>query len=63
MNPSAREATTWIYEGLWGVLTRWLRVPRTPPSLPVREGEKLTAFRPSPGYLQYAMIDSDAKSP
>ena len=45
--------TEWIYQGIWGVLVRWFRVPEQPPTLPVMEGETILAFRPAPGYLRY----------
>lgn len=43
----------WVYEGVWGVLAEWFRVPRDPPSLPVAPGEQLERRRPSVGFLQY----------
>jgi membrane protein YdbS with pleckstrin-like domain len=42
----------WMYHGLWGVLARWFRVPKEPPSLPVRDGELVRSFRPSEGWLR-----------
>lgn len=43
----------WLYQGLWGVLTRWFRVPAQPPTLPVAPGDTANAFQPSPGFLRY----------
>ncbi|MGQ0628281.1 MAG: PH domain-containing protein [Phycisphaerales bacterium] len=50
-------AVAWIYQGLWGVLTGLLRVPRDPPRLPHEPGdtEHLT-LRPSPRYLTYLKL-------
>jgi len=48
--------TRWIYEGTWGVLTRWFRVPRRPPSLPTQAGETAESFRPAPGFLRYLRL-------
>ena len=39
--------------GLWGVLTRWFRVPQDPPVLPALEGEAVDTFRPAEGFLRY----------
>jgi uncharacterized membrane protein YdbT with pleckstrin-like domain len=47
------ELTRWVYEGIWGVLAGWFRVPRHPPTLPARPGEKVESFRPAPGFLGY----------
>jgi membrane protein YdbS with pleckstrin-like domain len=45
-------AAQWVYKGMWGVLTRWFRVPQAPPTLPARPGETLRSFRPSEGWLR-----------
>lgn len=42
-----------FYQGLWGVLTRWFRVPQEPPRLPAVEGELVEAFQPAEGFLRY----------
>jgi len=49
-------AATWMYRGVWGVLTKWFRVPEHPPDLPVMPGETLQKFRPSPGFLSYLKL-------
>ncbi len=43
----------WVYRGVWGVLTRWFRVPRQPPQLPQRQGESVQSFGPAAGFLRY----------
>jgi membrane protein YdbS with pleckstrin-like domain len=55
---STRSATAfpWLYEGVWGVLVQWFRVPEKPPTLPADAGEVLQTFRPAPGSLQYRRI-------
>jgi len=53
MTRSLEEATAWVYRGVWGVLTKWFRVPHLPPALPVGPGEQLQSFRPSGGFLRY----------
>ncbi len=42
-----------FYSGVWGVLVRWMRVPKEPPTLPVPEGEEVLAIHPSLGFLRY----------
>src|SRR5688500_5613223 len=50
---SKRLSTAWVYSGIWGVMTRWFRVPQGPPQLPSDPGEQLDSFRPSEGFLRY----------
>jgi membrane protein YdbS with pleckstrin-like domain len=45
-----------MYRGVWGILTKWFRVPEHPPDLPVMPGETLQTFRPSPGFLSYLKL-------
>jgi membrane protein YdbS with pleckstrin-like domain len=47
---------TWLYRGVWGILTRWFRVPEHPPTLPTPAREELQTFRPSEGYLRYLKL-------
>jgi membrane protein YdbS with pleckstrin-like domain len=47
------DTSAWLYRGIWGVLTKWFRVPDAPPTLPVAQGEHLESFRPSAGLLSY----------
>src|SRR5262245_37398444 len=56
MSRGIDRAATWMYRGVWGVLTKWFRVPEHPPDLPVIPGESLQAFRPSPGFLSYLKL-------
>ena len=56
MRSQVEQATKWIYQGLWGVLVRWFRVPDRPPTLPVGRGEAPYAFQPSAGYLSYLKL-------
>jgi membrane protein YdbS with pleckstrin-like domain len=53
MSQAVERAAAKFYEGFWGILTSWFRVPSEPPSLPVHSGEKMDSFRPSPGFLRY----------
>jgi membrane protein YdbS with pleckstrin-like domain len=50
---SKRLSTAWVYSGIWGVITRWFRVPAGPPPLPAEPREQLDSFRPSEGFLRY----------
>lgn len=52
----AERAGRWIYDGVWGVLTRWFRVPKEPPSLPSLPGDSLESFRPAAGFLRYLKL-------
>jgi len=45
-----------VYGTVWIVLMAVLRVPRTPPELPVAPGETADAFHPAPGYLRYSRL-------
>jgi membrane protein YdbS with pleckstrin-like domain len=56
MSRSVERACEWIYRGLWGVLTRWFKVPQHPPELPARADEHVDAFRPSLGFLRYLKL-------
>ena len=53
MSKSVEKAAARFYEGFWGILTRWFKVPSKPPSLPLHAGEKMDSFRPAPGFLKY----------
>lgn len=53
MSQAVEKAAAKFYEGFWGILTRWFKVPSQPPSLPVHAGEKMDSFRPAPGFLRY----------
>jgi membrane protein YdbS with pleckstrin-like domain len=52
----AEQLSKWFYHGLWGVLTRWFRVPDRPPQLPALSGESITAFQPDVGFLRYLLF-------
>ena len=45
-----------VYGTVWLILMALLRVPRTPPELPVAPGETVEAFHPAPGYLRYKRL-------
>ena len=53
MTTHVQRTGAWLYQGLWGILTRWFRVPAQPPTLPVAAGETANAFQPSAGFLRY----------
>jgi membrane protein YdbS with pleckstrin-like domain len=56
MSRAVQHATERVYEGLWGLAARWLRVPREAPALPVRAGDRMTSFRPAEGFLRYLKL-------
>lgn len=45
-----------LYQGLWGILARWFRVPVEPPALPTGPGESVSTFRPDPAWLRYLLF-------
>ncbi len=53
MSQRVEQVSQWIYQGLWGVLTCWFRVPAHPPTLPALAGEAIQSFRPALGFLGY----------
>jgi membrane protein YdbS with pleckstrin-like domain len=53
MSQRIEQMSQWVYEGLWGVLTRWFHVPAHPPTLPALAGEAIQSFRPAQGFLRY----------
>ncbi len=53
MSDASHRAAAWIYEGLWGILARWFRVPQGPPTLPFHDAEALESLRPSAAFLRY----------
>jgi membrane protein YdbS with pleckstrin-like domain len=56
MNGHVERATAWLYRGIWGVLSRWFRVPQQPPTLPAARGETVQSFRPANGFLRYLKL-------
>src|SRR5688572_3553522 len=56
MTRNVERTAAWMYRGVWGVLTRWFRVPEHPPSLPALPGEELQSFKPSEGFLRYLKL-------
>ena len=50
------QKTSWIYEGIWGVLSNLFCVPRDPPELPFHIAENIVARKPSPGFMQYLKL-------
>jgi membrane protein YdbS with pleckstrin-like domain len=56
MSQHLEQVSKWFYQGVWGVLTRWFRVPAEPPVLPTAAGEPIKSFRPAEGFLQYLKL-------
>ena len=53
MKQHVAEVSKWCYSGLWGIMTRWFRVPDRPPTLPTAFGEAAESFQPAEGFLRY----------
>lgn len=49
-------ASQWCYQGVWGVVTKWLCVPADPPELIGAQDNHIRAFRPAEGYLHYRKL-------
>ena len=56
MSQRVEEMSKWFYRGLWGVLTKWFRIPKEAPVLPAMAGESIQSFQPAPGFLRYLKI-------
>ncbi len=57
MKPKIEAASQWCYQGIWGVLTRYFRVPDQPPTLPpTAEDEQIQSFKPAYGFLNYLRL-------
>jgi membrane protein YdbS with pleckstrin-like domain len=53
MSDSIEHQSTWVYEGIWGVLSSIFCVPRDAPALPTLDAEKILSRKPAPNYLKY----------
>ncbi|HEX8877017.1 MAG TPA: PH domain-containing protein [Phycisphaerales bacterium] len=57
VRPGAVErASAWVYEGIWGVVSGLLLVPREPPLMPTvgeRSGVEVLRLKPGEAYLRY----------
>ena len=47
--PRTRQASAWIYQGIWAVLTDLFHVPDQPPVLPTASGTQVVSLRPCAG--------------
>ena len=56
MTAHAEATTARLYQGLWGILARWFRVPVEPPTLPTSPGESAKSFRPDRAWLRYLKL-------
>jgi membrane protein YdbS with pleckstrin-like domain len=56
-NSHVQEACRWCYEGLWGVLTPYFKLPKKPPQLPSLEGERIEYLHPSVEFLNYRKME------
>jgi membrane protein YdbS with pleckstrin-like domain len=56
MTDGGERVAEWAYRGVWGVLAKWFRVPRDPPSIPAGSGEDVRKFHPAPGFLRYLKL-------
>jgi len=57
VSQAGRGVTRWVYQGVWGVLARWFRVPAEPPAAPGgADARSVRAFQPAPGFLRYLKL-------
>lgn len=54
-DPVTRSAE-WVYQGVWAILSDIFVVPKTPPTLPARQGDFCRSFHPSRRYLSYLKV-------
>lgn len=53
--PTATELRmSWLYEGVWGILTNMFCVPRSAPILPAMAAEGIISRKPAISFLKYA---------
>lgn len=45
-----------VYSGIWGIISRLMKVPREAPSLPTRAGEFYQELKPSRGFLNHLRV-------
>ena len=53
MSDSTDQRSSWVYEGVWGMLSHVFCVPREAPVLPVLDAEEIVSRKPSPSFVQY----------
>jgi membrane protein YdbS with pleckstrin-like domain len=56
MSEQFEQVSKWIYAGVWGMMTRWFRVPDHPPALPSAPGTSIESFKPAIGFLNYLQL-------
>lgn len=49
-------ASQWCYRGVWGFLTKWLKVPQRPPVIQGADDQQVNCYRPAEGYLKYLKL-------
>ena len=57
MNNQPRIWTDKFYTGFWGILTKWFRIPKDPPTLGSHPSDKVISFKPADGYLNYRKLE------
>lgn len=53
MSNTGEQKPSWIYEGVWGMLSNVFCVPRAAPVLPALNSKGIVSRKPSPSFLQY----------
>ncbi len=53
MRDSTEQRSSWVYEGVWGMLSNVFCVPRDAPGLPALDAEGIVSRKPSPSFIQY----------
>ncbi len=53
MSDSTQQRSSWVYEGVWGMLSSVFCVPRNAPVLPALDAEGIVSRKPSPNFMQY----------
>jgi membrane protein YdbS with pleckstrin-like domain len=53
MSDSTEQRSSWVYEGVWGMLSNIFCVPRDAPALPALNAAGIMSRKPSPSFIQY----------
>ena len=53
MSDTSEQRSSWIYDGIWGMLSNVFCVPRHAPVLPALDTDQIVSRKPSPNFVKY----------